>query len=97
MEITVVHNMPQEEALAKVKTALYEAGAAHSDKITDVQEEWDGYVGKCSFKTMGFKVNAMVKVEPTYVRMEGSVPFLVRPFESKIKALLRENMLRVLS
>lgn len=97
MEIIVPHKLTQDEALAKVKTALTEAGSKYSNMVSDVEEEWNNYIGTCSFRVRGFRVKANVNVGPERVCMESSIPWLLVGWSSKIEELLRENMLRVLA
>jgi hypothetical protein len=97
MEITVDHNLTQDEALERVKKALSKAGVKYSDMVSDVQEEWNDCTGTCSFKVKGFKVKAKVTVGPERVYMKGNIPWLLSGFSSKIEDLLRENMLQVLA
>lgn len=98
MEVIVEHKLTQDEALNKVKKALFEAGVKYSDMVSDMKEEWnDYYTGTCSFKVKGFKIKAKVTVGPERVYMEGNIPWLLSGFSSKIEDLLRENLLRVLA
>jgi hypothetical protein len=91
MRLLIPHNHGKEEALKRVRTALQEAHVQHGDKVSDVHESWADNVGTCSFRAMGFKVEAQVTVG------EGKIPFMLRGMQSKISAMLIENVRRVLA
>jgi hypothetical protein len=96
MIITQTHSLGQGRALEKVKTALTEAQSKYSGMISNVHEDWHHHTGVCSFKCMGFKVEAKAVVGETFVILEGNIPFMLRGMQSKIEKVLGDSMAKVL-
>lgn len=63
----------------------------YSDKISDIQEEWDGDSANFSFKLMGFSVKGKLLVAETDVQLEGSLPFAAVPFKGMVETAIREQ------
>jgi hypothetical protein len=91
LNMNIRHNLPQEEALARIKTLLNQVKNQYSDKITDLKEDWNGNVGNFSFSAMGFSVSGILTVKPSEVELSGTLPFAATFFRGKIESLIRER------
>ena len=62
IEISIPHQLPQVEALNRIKKLLSEVKVKFADKVSDAQESWSGNLGKFSFSAMGAKVSGFLTV-----------------------------------
>jgi hypothetical protein len=63
-----------------------------ADKITDLQQKWDGNTGTFGFSVMGFPVSGKLVVEPSEVKLTAALPFAAVFFKGKIEAMIREQL-----
>lgn len=91
INVSVPHQLPQDEALSRVKGLLGQVKAQFSDKVSDLQESWTGYVGTFSFSAMGFPVSGTFTVGASEVILQSTLPFAALPFKGKIESTIRER------
>ena len=91
IDMTFRHDLPQEEALRRIKRLLTDVQARFADKVSDVRERWNGSVGKFSFSVMGFSTNGELVVGPSTVLLTGKLPPLATFFRGKIESVILEQ------
>lgn len=91
LDFDIPHQLPQEEALKRIKTLLSETKKDHGDQIENLVEQWDGNTGQFSFTARGFDLSGTLTVTPTAIELRGQVPFAVSLFKGKIKQLIGEK------
>ena len=92
MDITVAHCFSQDEALQRSHGLLEKIEKQFADKISDLQQEWDGNTGMLNFSVMGFSVSGKLTVEPSEVKLTATLPFAAVFFKGKIEAVIREEL-----
>lgn len=97
MNISMPHTLGQEEALRRLQAALEKAKARNEGKVTNLQENWSGNRLDYSFSTFGFNVKGDVTVEPSEVKLNGTLPFAAMMFKGKIEQTVREELSRILA
>src|ERR1700756_2275277 len=97
LEMTIPHNLPQEEALKRIKNLLSETKREHGDKIQNLEETWSGNEGNFSFKAMGYDISGTLTVKPSSVELHGKIPFAVSLFKGKITKAINEKAKELLS
>jgi hypothetical protein len=97
LDVSVPHNLSQDEAMRRIKQLLTEMKAEHGDKIGDLKEEWDGTSGKFSFSAMGFALAGTLAVTPTHVRIAGALPLAASFFKNRIETTIRERAATLLA
>jgi hypothetical protein len=98
LSMSAPHALGQEEALARLKKYLEKLKARHQDKVSNLEEQWDDpHHLRCSFSTYGFNIKGEVAVEPTEVKVNGSLPFAAMMFKGKIEQTVREELNRILA
>ena len=97
MEITVLHQLSQEEALRRIKTLLNQVKAEQPDTFSDLQESWTETGGEFSAKIMGMDVSGRLAVTPSEVQLTGNIPFAALPFRGQIEEAIREQAQQLLS
>ncbi|MEX0978064.1 MAG: polyhydroxyalkanoic acid system family protein, partial [Pirellulales bacterium] len=95
--ITVPHSLSAEEALTRLKTFFEKLKAQHQDKMSNLEEQWDGNKLAYAFSTFGFNIKGDLNVEPGEVKVNGSLPFAAMMFKGKIEQSVREELQRVLT
>ena len=97
ISLSVPHSLEQDVALEKVRGLLDSVKAEHGDRISGLQEEWQGNTGKFSFSIMGFPVSGSLVVESSQVNMDGKIPLMAMPFKDKVKNIIMEQAQRILA
>jgi Putative polyhydroxyalkanoic acid system protein (PHA_gran_rgn) len=97
VQLTIPHQLGQEEALARLKGLLAKVKNRYQNQISDLQESWNDNVVDFSFKTYGFGISGQMAVEPADVRFDAKVPMAAMMFKGKIEQTLRDEITRVLS
>jgi hypothetical protein len=97
LTVSISHQLSQDEALRRLQAAVTQAKAQYSDKIDDLRQTWDGYVGTFSVSGMGQKASGTVAVNPSEVTVEITLPFAAVIFKPKIESGIRDALTRVLA
>jgi hypothetical protein len=97
IHISVSHQLTQADALKRIKKAIAEAKKQNPEKVRELNETWDGYVGNFSGTAMGHSVAASVSVHPAEVTVDGKLPLLATPFKGKIEAGIQDLLRRLLA
>jgi hypothetical protein len=90
--VSVSHRLTQDEALRRIQSAV-----AHSDKITDLQEVWNGYAGAFQLSAQNQQVSGTVTVNLSNVTVQTTLPFLAMVFKPMIESGLRNELTRILA
>ncbi len=96
LEMTIPHNLPQEEALQRIKKLLSETTREHGDRIQDLQETWSGNTGNFSFKAQGYDISGTLTVNPSSIELQGKIPFAVSLFKGRITKMIDEKAAELL-
>ncbi len=96
LAITIPHSLPPAEALKRIQNLLKEAKKEFGDKITELEEDWQGNEATFSFRAMGFPVSGSLVVKKKEVEMEGKLPWAALPFKGRIEQTIRENAEKIL-
>lgn len=91
MRVTVPHGTSREEARRKVRGLLGNLANKHADVISDVEEQWDEDQLHFGFRARGVKAQGTLEVTDDEVIVEGRVPLLAKPFESRIKSAIERE------
>lgn len=96
IQFTVPHQLPQEEALTRIKNLLSQTAQEHSDKIKNLRETWNGNTGHFSFSAMGYDISGELTVNPADVHINAKVPFTVSLFKGTITKMIEERASQLL-
>ena len=96
LEFSIPHQLPQEEALNRIKNLLSQTAKEHSDKIKNLQENWNGNTGHFSFSAMGYDIAGELTVNPSDVHINAKVPFTVSLFKGTITKMIEERASQLL-
>ena len=91
IKVKVDHSLAQEEALKRIKKIFDKLKDDFKDKITDVQESWNGNSSDFSFKIMGLLMKGKLAVSQSDVILDGKIPLTALPFKGLIESKIREE------
>ncbi len=95
--VSVNHRLSQDEALRRIQMAVAQAKMQYSDKISDLRETWNGYVGAFQISAQNQQVSGTVTVNPSDVTVQITLPFLASMFKPMIETGVREQLTRILA
>src|SRR6185503_5302168 len=85
MRIAIPHNTTRAKARQIVEEKLSNLQKEHGDKADDVNHEWQGDTLHASLKAKGMTVKGTLEITDHELIIDGKVPLLAKPFESRIK------------
>lgn len=97
LEMSIRHNLPQAEAVSRIKGLLGEIKQQHGEQITNLKEVWSGNKANFSFNAAGFDVSGTLEVGLSEVKLNGSLPFLAGLFKGQIESTIRDRAQRLLA
>jgi hypothetical protein len=97
LNMTIAHQLSQDEALMRIKAMLTKIKTANPDKINEVKEIWSGYSGEFSFMVQSFLFSGKITVEPNQVRLEAELPYIAMLFKPKIEETIRQEAEKLLT
>jgi Putative polyhydroxyalkanoic acid system protein (PHA_gran_rgn) len=95
--VTIPHDLGRVEALRWVRIGLVRAIAALVGKIQVEQTPWTEDGVNLTLKALGQSVSALISVGDHFVRVEGTLPFLLSAFGEKAKAFVEQRGTLLLS
>lgn len=97
MTMTIPYQISEDEALTRIKGMINEMKDQHGDKVSNLQENWQGNTGTFSLTAQGFKTGGTLTVEPKQIVLNGDIPWAAKPFQGMIEATIRERVDRLLA
>ncbi len=95
LTISTPHALSAEEATERLKKFFQKLKDRHSDKVSNLEEKWDGNKLAYAFSTYGFNVKGDVTVEPDQVKLNGQLPFAAMMFKGKIEQTVKDELNRL--
>jgi hypothetical protein len=91
MRVTVPHNTDKATARRKVDARLQQLLGQYGNYLSDVDQRWDGDTLLFSGSARGFKANGTVEVTDSDVIIDGKLPLIAKPFESRIRSTIERE------
>jgi putative polyhydroxyalkanoate system protein len=91
MHITVPHNTTRDEARRKVEERLANLEGQYGHYATDIDKNWEGDRLTFSVKARGMSGSGSLEITDTEVIVDGKLPLMARPFESRIKSTIERE------
>ena len=96
MQVIENHNLGILEAKKRIVQFGEKIKKEYSDKINNYSEQWNGNEGIFNISIMGQKIEGKINIAENFVKIEGSVPFMLKFFESQIENTIRQSLQEVL-
>jgi hypothetical protein len=98
MKIAIEHHTTRDKARKIVEKRLRDAEKQYGQMASDLDWEWHGDTLHVNVKAKGFHLKGTLEVTDTTVIVDGKLPLLAKPFESKIRHTVEreaESMFRM--
>lgn len=83
--------------MRRIQAAVTQAKAKYSDKINEMSDSWDGYIGNFEVSGKGQKASGTVAVNRSDVSVKLRLPLAALLFKSKIESGIRRELTRILA
>jgi hypothetical protein len=91
MRIVIPHHTDKAEARRKVEARMQELLAQHGHYLSEINQQWEGDRLVFSGTAKGFKANGSVEITDSEVILDGKLPLIAKPFESRIKSTVERE------
>lgn len=91
MRIVIPHHTDQASARRKIEARAQELLAQHGHYLSDINQHWEGDRLVFSGTAKGFKANGSVEITDSEVIVDGKLPLIAKPFESRIKGTIERE------
>jgi len=85
MRVAVPHHTDKTTAQRKINERVTQLFGQYGHYLSESTHSWDGDRLVFSGSAKGFKANGTIEVTETEVIIDGKLPLIARPFESRIK------------
>ena len=91
MRIVIPHHTDRIDARRKIDARLQDLFGQHGHYLSDINQQWEDDRLVFSGSAKGFKANGSVEVTDTDVIVDGKLPLIAKPFESRIKSTIERE------
>lgn len=92
LTISTPHSLGAEEAKTRLQNYFAEIKEQYKDRISNLEEKWDGNRLEYSFSTYGFNIKGDMTVEPSEVKVVGNLPFAAMMFKGQIEQTVKSEL-----
>lgn len=89
--MAISHNLPQDEALIRVKGMLEAMKKEAGDDLDIIEESWKDNVGTSTFKAKGMKFSGTMTVTDKALEIQGTIPLLAVLFRGIVEKEIRRR------
>lgn len=93
--VSIPHALHQEEAKQRLDRFAESAGS--SDKVSNLEQTWDGNRLHFGFKTYGIQIKGVMTVADNQLDVDGELPFSAMMFKGKIESGVKEMLAKLMS
>jgi hypothetical protein len=97
MIIQVEHQLPVEEAKARILALIDHYQKEYADQLQELAVDWTGDKAHLRLKAKGYSTSGNLEIREGVVVLNFYVPFLLQVFAKKIKSLIEARIQQVLS
>jgi Putative polyhydroxyalkanoic acid system protein (PHA_gran_rgn) len=97
VKVSVPYQIPQDEALTRIKARIEQIKAQYADTVSNLSENWNGYLGTFSGSARGFSLSGNLTVNPSLVTVEVALPFVAFPFKGQIESAIQTELTTLLA
>lgn len=91
MKVIVPHHTTRAEAKRKIEERLGNLETQYGHYATDIDKQWDGDRLTFSVKARGMSGSGSLEITDSEVIVDGKLPLMARPFESRIKSTIERE------
>ena len=94
--LEIPHSLSAEEAKSRLERFVESLQAKFQDKVSDLDQQWDGETLNFAFKTFGIKIAGAITALQDKLDVKGDLPFSAMMFKGKIEIEIREQLGRLM-
>src|SRR5438445_13144824 len=91
MRIVIPHHTDRASARRRIEARLADLLSQHGHYLSDINQHWEGDRLVFSGSAKGFKANGSVEITDTDMIIDGKLPLIAKPFESRIKSTIERE------
>ena len=91
MRIVVPHRTDRDTARRKINERIAQLLAQYNHYLSESEQRWEGDRLLFSGSAKGFKTTGIVEITDSEVIIDGKLPLLARPFESRVKSTIERE------
>ena len=95
-KLEIPHTLSAEEAKSRLERFIESLQAKFQDKVSDLEQNWDGDTLAFAFKSFGFKIGGAIAALENKLDVTGDIPFTAMMFKGKIETEIREQLGRLM-
>jgi hypothetical protein len=92
----VPHTLTADEAKSRLERFVESLQSKFADKVSDLDQGWNGSTLNFGFKTFGIKITGDVTPRDNVIDVNGEIPFTAMMFKGKIESEVREQLGRLM-
>jgi putative polyhydroxyalkanoate system protein len=93
--VRVPHELSQEEAKERLNGFVDIIGEKMKDKVSDLEQSWDGDTVNFRFKTYGIPLSGKIAVAEKELVVDGELPFTAMMFKGQIESTIHKYLARL--
>ncbi len=97
LSVGVPHSLGLEEATRRLKAEFNKVRDQFGDRVSDLEEQWNGNELRFGFTTYGVRVRGTVTTGESDVRIAANLPLVALPLKGKIEQRVRQELGRILA
>lgn len=91
MRIAIPHRTSKKKAREILENRIGDLQKQFGQYAEDVEKHWNGDTMTFAFKARGFSGKGTVEITDSEVIIDGKLPLVARPFESRIKSTVEKE------
>lgn len=92
----IPHSLTAADAKSRLERFVESLSAKFQDKVSDLNQSWNGNTLAFGFKTFGIKINGDITAKDNQLDVTGEIPFTAMMFKGKIESEVREQLGRLM-
>jgi hypothetical protein len=97
LHVRVPHMLPQQEARERLIRFIDLLREHYGDRVSDLQQSWDGDTLQFRFKAYGFKLEGQITVADHELDAQAKLPLSAMIFRHRIEAAIRDELARLMA
>jgi hypothetical protein len=94
--LEIPHSLTADEAKSRLERFVESLQARFQEKVSDLNQSWNGNTLYFGFKTFGIKINGAIAAAENKLDVSGDLPFSAMMFKGKIESEIREQLGRLM-
>jgi hypothetical protein len=94
--LEIPHTLSADDARSRLERFAESLQARFQDKVSDLEQAWNGNTLSFGFKSFGFKIGGAIAALDQKLDVTGDIPLSAMMFKGKIESEIREQLGRLM-